>query len=184
MIFLFSARPIPNRNRKYEHCSHLFRKRWEFCVSISFGIAEKRGVALRKKTSVHSRRGGLRRGENLRHFASCPALAPGGLRKPLGCAFPCNLDIIDTAPTFCKRGGSFVSPSHSGLRGREGLALRKNTPGHNRRDGPCRRKKPGALRAVPPLLRAVWESPWGLNFHEIRNIKHCSHLFSLRRGRE
>ena len=41
-----------------------------------------------------------------------------------------------------------------------------------------------AFRIVPPLPRAVWESPWGLNFHAIRNIKDCSHLFSLRRGRE
>ena len=46
------------------------------------------------------------------------------------------------------------------------------------------RKISRAFRIVPPSLRAVWESPWGLNFHEIRNIKHCSHLFSLRRGRE
>ena len=35
-----------------------------------------------------------------------------------------------------------------------------------------------AFQIVPPSLRAVWESPWGLNFHEIRNIKNCSHLFS------
>ncbi len=46
------------------------------------------------------------------------------------------------------------------------------------------RKISCAFRIVPPSLRAVWESPWGLNFHEIRNIKHCSHFFSLRRGRE
>ena len=33
------------------------------------------------------------------------------------------------------------------------------------------------FRVVPPLLRAVWESPWGSDFHAIWNIKHYSHFF-------
>ena len=40
------------------------------------------------------------------------------------------------------------------------------------------RKISCALRIVPPSLWAVWENPWGLAFHAIWNIKHCSHLFS------
>ena len=96
--------------------------------------------------------------------------------------FPLALSVgsafIDTTPTFCKRSGSFVFPSHSGLRGRTGPPLCKNAPVHNGRVTLAGRKIFCAFRIVPPSPRAVWESPWGLNFHEIRNIKHCSHLFS------
>lgn len=34
-----------------------------------------------------------------------------------------------------------------------------------------------AFQIVPPSLRAVWESPWGLNFHEIRNINTAPTFF-------
>lgn len=86
--------------------------------------------------------------------------------------------LINTTPTFCKRSGSFVFPSHSGLGGRE-----QSHPSEKMRR--CITGEPSlaggkifcAFRIVPPSLRAVWESPWGLNFHEIRNIKHCSHFF-------
>ena len=185
--------------------------------------------------------------------------------NPFSVFFPPDLSIgfafINTTPTFCKRSGSFVFPSHSGLGGEQGrpsvkirrciteelsLAAGKISRvfrvvppslravwesswglvfscnpeyktllppfffdgsfcvSHSLRDWGKRWGHPSAkmhwcitgelalagrkifraFRIVPPLPRAVWESPWGLNFHEIRNIKHCSHLFSLRRGRE
>lgn len=102
--------------------------------------------------------------------------------------FPLALSIgsafINTTPTFFL-GGSFCV-SHS-LRDwgeeqdRPSEKMRWCITGESALAG---RKIFRAFRIVPPLSRAVWESPWGLNFHEIRNIKHCSHLFSLRRGRE
>ena len=93
--------------------------------------------------------------------------------------------IINTTPTFCERGGSFCV-SHS-LRDCE---EKQDHPSEKMRrcitgESPLAGGKISCVfRVVPPSLRAVWESPWGLNFHEIRNVKHCSHLFSLRRGRE
>ena len=96
--------------------------------------------------------------------------------------FPSALSIgsafINTTPTFRKRSGSFVFPSHSGLGKMMVPPLCKNTPVHNGRVTLAGRKIFCAFRIVPPSPRAVWESPWGLNFHESRNIKHCSHLFS------
>lgn len=80
--------------------------------------------------------------------------------------------------------GAFVFPIPSGIGGRTGPPRCKNAPVHNGRVTLAGRKIFRAFQIVPPSLRAVWESLWGLNFHEIRNIKHCSHLFSLRRGRE
>lgn len=68
-------------------------------------------------------------------------------------------------------------PIPCGIGGRTGPPLRKNAPVHNGRVTLAGRKIFCAFRIVPPSPRAVWESPWGLNFHEIRNIKHYSHLF-------
>ena len=102
--------------------------------------------------------------------------------NPFSVFFPSALSVgsafTNTTPTFCKRSGSFVFPSHSGLGRRTGPLLSENTPVHNGRVTLAGRKIFCAFRIVPPSPRAVWESPWGLNFHEIRNIKHCSHLFS------
>ena len=102
--------------------------------------------------------------------------------------FPPALSIgsvfINTTPPFFLRWELLCFPFPAGLGRRTGPLLYENTPVHNGRVGPCRGKIFRAFQIVPPSLRAVWESPWGLNFHEIRNIKHCSHLFSLRRGRE
>ena len=96
--------------------------------------------------------------------------------------FPSALSIgsalINTTPTFCKRSGSFVFPSHSGLRRRKGSPSAKMHWCISGGAAFVGGKIFCAFQIVPPSLRAVWESPWGLNFHEIRNIKHCSHLFS------
>lgn len=95
--------------------------------------------------------------------------------------FPSALSIgsalINTTPTFCKRSGSFVFPSHSGLRRRKGRPSVKIRRCITEELSLAAGKIFRAFQIVPPLLRAVWESPWGLNFHEIRNIKHCSHFF-------
>ena len=102
--------------------------------------------------------------------------------NPFSVFFPPALSIgsafIDTTPTFCKRSGSFVFPSHSGLRRRKGSPSAKMHWCISGGAAFVGGKIFCAFQIVPPSLRAVWESPWGLNFHEIRNIKHCSHLFS------
>ena len=85
--------------------------------------------------------------------------------------------FINTTPTFCERGGSFVFPSHSGLGGEQGPPAAKMRRCITGEPSLAAGKISCALRVVPPLLRAVWESPWGLNFHAIWNIKHCSHFF-------
>ena len=95
--------------------------------------------------------------------------------------FPSALSIgsalINTTPTFCKRSGSFVFPSHSGLGGEQGRPSVKIRRCITEELSLAAGKIFRAFQIVPPSLRAVWESPWGLNFHEIRNIKHCSHFF-------
>ena len=102
--------------------------------------------------------------------------------NPFSVFFPSALSIgsafTDTTPTFCKRSGSFVFPSHSGLRRRKGSPSAKMHWCISGGAAFVGGKIFCAFQIVPPSLRAVWESPWGLNFHEIRNIKHCSHLFS------
>ena len=82
--------------------------------------------------------------------------------------FPSALSIgsalIKTTPTFCKRSGSFVFPSHSGLRRRKGrpaAKMRRCITGESALAG---RKIFRAFQIVPPSLRAVWESSWGLVF--------------------
>ena len=168
----------------YRHYSHLLQKKWEFCIPIPFGIEEKKGPPLCKNALVHNGRAGPRRGKNLPRFPDCPAIAPGSLGKPLGFGFSCNLEYKTLLPPFFF-GGSFCV-SHS-LRdwgkkwGHPSAKMHWCITGELALAGG---KISCAFRIVPPSLRAVWESPWGLNFHEIRNIKHCSHLFSLRRGRE
>ncbi len=101
--------------------------------------------------------------------------------NPFSVFFPPALSIgfafINTTPTFCKRSGSFVFPSHSGLRRRKGRPSAKMHWCITGEPALAAGKIFRAFQIVPPSLRAVWESPWGLNFHEIRNIKHCSHLF-------
>lgn len=135
------------------------------------GLRGSEGLPLRKNTPEHSRRGGPCRRINLRRFAGYPTLAPGGLRKPLGCDFPCNLEIIDTAPTFCKRSGSFVSPLirdceeeqghpsvriHRCITGGTALAVGKTSR---------------VFRVVPPLLREVFKTSQRLLFHAIPHLK-------------
>ena len=101
--------------------------------------------------------------------------------NPFSVFFPPALSIgsafMNTTPTFFF-GGSFCV-SHS-LRdwgeeqGRSSLKIRRCITGESALAGG---KISCVFRVVPPSLQEVWESPWGSNFHEIRNIKHCSHFF-------
>ena len=103
--------------------------------------------------------------------------------NPFSVFFPPALSIgsafINTTPTFFLRWELLCFPFPAGLGGRE--QSRPSAKMHWCITGEpalAGRKIFRAFRIVPPLLRAVWESPWGLSFHAIWNIKHCSHLFS------
>lgn len=72
--------------------------------------------------------------------------------------------LINTTPTFCERGGSFVFPSHSGLRRRKGRPSAKMRRCIMGKSAHAAGKISCVFRVVPPSLRAVWESSWGLAF--------------------
>ena len=110
--------------------------------------------------------------------AKCRMLLPDLFHFSFFLALSVGSAFINTSPTFCERGGSFVFPSHSGLGGEQGPPAAKMRRCITGEPALAERKISRVFRVVPPLLRAVWESPWGLNFHAIWNIKHCSHLFS------
>ena len=60
-----------------------------FCVSHSLrDWGKKMGPPLCKNALVHNGRVSPCRGKNLLRFPNCPAIAPGGLGKPLGFEFP------------------------------------------------------------------------------------------------
>lgn len=94
--------------------------------------------------------------------------------NPFSVFFPSALSIgsafINTTPTFCKRSGSFVFPSHSGLRRRKGSPSAKMHWCISGGAAFVGGKIFCAFQIVPPSLRAVWESPWGSDFHAIWNI--------------
>ena len=148
------------------------------CFPFPAGLRGRTGPSLCKNAPVHNGEVGPRRGKNLPRLPGCPAIAPGGLGKPLGFGFSCNLEHKTLLPPFAKEVGVLYSHPIRDWGERTEPPRCKNAPVHNGRVGPCRGKIFRAFQIVPPSLRAVWESPWGLNFHEIRNIKHCSHLFS------
>lgn len=88
--------------------------------------------------------------------------------NPFSVFFPPALSIgfvfINTTPTFCKRSGSFVFPSHSGLRRRKGRTSAKMHWCITGKSAHAVGKISRVFRVVPPSLRAVWKSPWGLAF--------------------
>ena len=116
-------------------------------------------------------------------FRIVPPLPRAVWESPWGLAFHA-IRNINTAPTFFLRWELLCFPFPAGLRRRKGRPSAKMRRCITEEPSLAGRKIFRAFRIVPPLPRAVWESPWGLNFHEIRKLKHCSHLFSLRRGRE
>ena len=88
--------------------------------------------------------------------------------NPFSVFFPSALSIgsafINTTPTFCKRSGSFVFPSHSGFGGEQGRPSVKIRRCITEELSLAAGKIFRAFQIVPPSLRAVWESSWGLVF--------------------
>ena len=100
--------------------------------------------------------------------------------------FPLALSVgsalINTTPTFCERGGSFVFPSHSGLRRRKGRPSAKMRRCIMGKSAHAAGKISCVFRVVPPSLRAVWESSWGLVFSCNPEHKTLLPPFSLSGG--
>ena len=71
----------------------------------------------------------------------------------------------------------FCIPIPFGIEEKKGPPLCKNALVHNGRAAHAAGKIFRAFQIVPPSLRAVWESPWGSDFHAIWSIKHCSPPF-------
>lgn len=88
--------------------------------------------------------------------------------NPFSVFFPPALSIgfafINTTPTFCKRSGSFVFPSHSGLGRRTGPLLSENTPVHNRGDSPRRGKNLLCSPGCPAIAPGSLGKSMGLEF--------------------
>ena len=87
---------------------------------------------------------------------------------PFSVFFPPALSIgfafIKTTPTFCKRSGSFVFPSHSGLGKMMVPPLCKNTPVHNGRADPRRGKNLLRLPGCPAIAPGDLGKPLGFGF--------------------
>ena len=103
----------------YKHYSHLLQKKWEFCIPIPFGIEEKKGPPRCKNAPVYNGRVSPRREKNLPRFPDCPAIAPGGLGKPLGFGFSCNLEYKTVLPPFSSV-ATIVFPIPCGIGGKDG----------------------------------------------------------------
>ena len=82
--------------------------------------------------------------------------------------FPSALSIgsafTNTTPTFCKRSGSFVFQSHSGLGEKMGPPLCKNALVHNGRVGPCRGKNLPRFPNCPAIAPGSLGKLLGLGF--------------------
>ena len=169
--------------RDLKHCSHFF-PRWDLlCFPFPAGLGGEQGRPSAKIRRCITGESALAGGK-----ISCALrVVPPSLRavweSPWGLNFHEIRNIKHYSHLF-PRWELLCFPFPARLGRRTGPPLRKNAPVHNGRVTLAAEKIFCAFRIVPPSPRAVWESLWGLNFHEIRNIKHCSHFFSLRRGRE
>ena len=104
--------------------------------------------------------------------------------NPFSVFFPPALSIgfafINTTPTFCKRSGSFVFPSHSGLGRRTGPLLSENTPVHNGRVSPRRGKNLLRLPGCPAIAPGGLGKLLGLGFLMQSGIQNTTPTFFLR----
>lgn len=128
------------------------------------GLGKMMVPPLCKNTPVHNGEVGPRRGKNLPRLPGCPAIAPGSLGKPLGFEFPCNLEYKTLLPPFFFDGSFCVSHSLRDWGKRWGHPSAKMhwcITGESTLAGG---KISCVFRVVPPSLRAVWESSWGLVF--------------------
>lgn len=102
--------------------------------------------------------------------------------NPFSVFFPLALSVgsafMNTTPTFCKRSGSFVFPSHSGLGGEQGRPSVKIRRCITEELSLAAGKIFRTFQIVPPSLQAVWESPWGLVFSCNPEFKTLLPLFS------
>ena len=155
-----------------------------FCVSHSLrDCGEEQGRPSAKMRRCITGKSAHAVGKISRVFRVVPPLLRAVWESPWGLNFHAIWDI-KTAPTFFLRWELLCFPFPAGLGGEQGHPSAKMHWCITGEPALVRGKIFRTFRIVPPSPRAVWEGPWGLNFHEIRNIKHCSHLFSLRRGRE
>ena len=120
------------------------------------GLGRRTGPLLSENTPVHNRGDSPRRGKNLLCSPGCPAIAPGSLGHVIWNIKHCS-HLFPRWELLC-------FPFPAGLGEKMGPPLCKNALVHNGRAGPCRGKISCVFRVVPPSLRAVWESSWGLVF--------------------
>ena len=128
------------------------------------GLGGRTGSPLCEKTPVHNRGDSPRRGKNLPRLLNCPTIAPSSLGKSMGLEFSCNLEYKTLLPPFFFDGSFCVSHSLRDWGKRWGHPSAKMHWCITGELALAGRKISCALRVVPPSLRAVWESPWGLAF--------------------
>ena len=85
-----------------------------FVFPFPAGLGRRTRPPLCENTQVHNGRVSPRREKNLPRFPNCPTIAPGGLGKPLGFEFPCNLEYKTLLPPFSSV-GAFVFPIPCGI---------------------------------------------------------------------
>lgn len=113
--FQFSSPPALSIGSAFMNTTPTFFFGGSFCVSISCGIGGERTEPPRcHNAPVHNGRVPPRCGKNLPCLPGCPAIAPGGLGKPLGFEFPCNLEYKTLLPPFLSV-GTFVFPIPCGI---------------------------------------------------------------------
>ena len=127
------------------------------------GLGGRTGPPLCENTPVHNRGDSPRRGKNLPRLLNCPTIAPSSLGKSMGLEFSCNLEYKTLLPLFSSV-GTFVFPIPSGIGGRTGPPLCKNTPVHNRGDSTCRGKNLPRFPDCPAIAPGSLGKPLGFEF--------------------
>lgn len=127
------------------------------------GLGGRTGPPLCENTPVHNRGDSPRRGKNLPRLLNCPTIAPSSLGKSMGLEFSCNLEYKTLLPLFSSV-GTFVFPIPSGIGGRTGPPLCKNTPVHNGRVGPRRGKSLPRFPGCPAIAPGSLGKPLGFGF--------------------
>ena len=127
------------------------------------GLGRRTGPLLSENTPVHNGRVGPCRGKNLPRLLNCPTIAPSSLGKSMGLEFSCNLEYKTLLPLFSSV-GTFVFPIPSGIGGRTGPPLCENTPVHNGRAIPRRRKNLPHFPDCPAIAPGSLGKPLGFEF--------------------
>ena len=110
--FQFSSPPALSIGFAFINTTPTFCKRsGSFVFQSHSGLGGRTGPPRCKNAPVHNGEVGPHRGKNLPRLPGCPAIAPGGLGKPLGFEFPCNLEYKTLLPPFFLGGNFCVSHS-------------------------------------------------------------------------